>query len=122
VNHRHPVGDRGRVPGAVHDCPIGPAPSTTTVSSAATAPRSSARTAIDIGSQNAVTAGSRSPPSNTWAAPTAGRAIESICSAWGITNPDHLSRVFRAAYGCPPRLWRARALGGGTPTAERRSP
>jgi AraC-like DNA-binding protein len=41
----------------------------------------------------------------------AGHTIESICSAWGMTNPDHFSRVFRAAYGCPPRQWRARALG-----------
>ncbi len=41
----------------------------------------------------------------------AGHTIESICSAWGMTNPDHFSRVFRAAYGCPPRRWRARALG-----------
>jgi len=40
----------------------------------------------------------------------AGRTIESICSAWGMPNPDHFGRVFRAAYGCPPRQWRARAL------------
>jgi AraC-like DNA-binding protein len=40
----------------------------------------------------------------------AGHTIESICSAWGMTNPDHFSRVFRAAYGCPPREWRARAV------------
>jgi AraC-like DNA-binding protein len=40
----------------------------------------------------------------------AGRTIESVSSAWGLTNPDHFSRVFRAAYGCSPREWRARAL------------
>jgi AraC-like DNA-binding protein len=40
----------------------------------------------------------------------AGHTIESICTAWGMTNPDHFSRVFRAAYGCPPREWRARAV------------
>jgi AraC-like DNA-binding protein len=40
----------------------------------------------------------------------AGRTIESICGAWGMTNPDHFSRVFRATYGCPPREWRARAV------------
>jgi AraC-like DNA-binding protein len=40
----------------------------------------------------------------------AGQTIESICRAWGMTNPDHFSRVFRAAYGCPPREWRARAV------------
>jgi AraC-like DNA-binding protein len=40
----------------------------------------------------------------------AGHTIESICSAWGMTNPDHFSRKFRAAYGCPPREWRARAV------------
>lgn len=52
----------------------------------------------------------------------AGHTIESVCSAWGMTNADHFSRVFRAAYGCPPRRWRARALGGGTPTVGRRAP
>jgi AraC-like DNA-binding protein len=41
----------------------------------------------------------------------AGRTIESLCSPWGVTNPDHFSRVFRAAYGCSPRQWRARVLG-----------
>ncbi|HLU60628.1 MAG TPA: helix-turn-helix domain-containing protein [Pseudonocardia sp.] len=40
----------------------------------------------------------------------AGCTIESICSSWGMTNPDHFSRVFRATYGCPPREWRARAV------------
>ncbi|GAA5128974.1 helix-turn-helix domain-containing protein [Pseudonocardia adelaidensis] len=41
----------------------------------------------------------------------AGHTIESICRAWGMPNPDHFGRVFRAAYGCPPRQWRARAMG-----------
>jgi AraC-like DNA-binding protein len=44
----------------------------------------------------------------------AGHTIESICSAWGMTNPDHFSRVFRAAYGRPPREWRAHTLGTGS--------
>jgi AraC-like DNA-binding protein len=45
------------------------------------------------------------------AAPTlAGHTIESVATAWGMTNPDHFSRVFRAAYGCSPRQWRARLL------------
>lgn len=52
----------------------------------------------------------------------AGHTIESVATAWGMTNPDHFSRVFRAAYGCPPREWRARALGGGTPTVGHRAP
>jgi AraC-like DNA-binding protein len=43
----------------------------------------------------------------------AGRTIASVCRAWGMPNPDHFSRVFRAAYGCPPARWRAGALGGG---------
>jgi AraC-like DNA-binding protein len=41
----------------------------------------------------------------------AGQRIESVCSRWGMTNPDHFSRVFRAAYGCSPRQWRTRVLG-----------
>jgi AraC-like DNA-binding protein len=40
----------------------------------------------------------------------AGQTIESVCSRWGITNPDHFSRAFRASYGCSPSAWRARAL------------
>jgi AraC-like DNA-binding protein len=53
----------------------------------------------------------------------AGHTIESICSAWGLTNPDHFSRVFRATYGCPPREWRARAVRAGSgPRAVRPRP
>ncbi|MFJ9038515.1 helix-turn-helix domain-containing protein [Streptomyces sp. NPDC102406] len=40
------------------------------------------------------------------AAPT----VASVAQRWGFVNPTHFSRVFRSAYGLPPREWRAMRL------------
>ncbi|MFF8771891.1 helix-turn-helix domain-containing protein [Kitasatospora sp. NPDC015120] len=40
--------------------------------------------------------------------------VSAVAQRWGFVNPAHFSRAFRAAYGVPPREWRARGLGGGT--------
>lgn len=34
------------------------------------------------------------------------RPIQAIAARWGFTNPVHFSRLFRAAYGIPPRAYR----------------
>ncbi|MFD4701025.1 helix-turn-helix transcriptional regulator [Streptomyces niveus] len=34
------------------------------------------------------------------------RPIQAIAERWGFTNPTHFSRLFRAAYGIPPRDYR----------------
>jgi AraC-like DNA-binding protein len=41
----------------------------------------------------------------------AGRTIEAVAARCGLVNPDHLSRLFRATYGCTPREMRQRLLG-----------
>ncbi|WP_426404969.1 helix-turn-helix domain-containing protein [Streptomyces sp. R-07] len=33
--------------------------------------------------------------------------VAAVAHRWGFTSPAHFSRVFRAAYGVPPREWRA---------------
>ena len=43
----------------------------------------------------------------------AGCTIEAVAARCGLVNPDHLSRIFRAAYGCTPRQMRQRLLGSG---------
>lgn len=43
----------------------------------------------------------------------AGRTIEAVAARCGLVNPDHLSRIFRATYGCSPRQMRQRLLGQG---------
>jgi AraC-like DNA-binding protein len=40
----------------------------------------------------------------------AGRTIEAVATRCGLVNPDHLSRIFRATYGCSPRQMRQRLL------------
>lgn len=37
--------------------------------------------------------------------------VSAVAQRWGFVNPAHFSRAFRAAYGVPPREWRARGLG-----------
>ncbi|MFB4278568.1 helix-turn-helix domain-containing protein [Nonomuraea sp. MTCD27] len=39
------------------------------------------------------------------------RPVSAIAARWGLTNPAHFSRAFRAAYGVPPAEFRR--LGGG---------
>jgi AraC-like DNA-binding protein len=34
--------------------------------------------------------------------------VGAIAARWGLTNPAHFSRLFRAAYGAPPRAYRTR--------------
>ncbi|GAA1414532.1 helix-turn-helix domain-containing protein [Kitasatospora putterlickiae] len=34
--------------------------------------------------------------------------VSAVAQRWGFVNPAHFSRAFRAAYGVPPREWRAR--------------
>lgn len=41
----------------------------------------------------------------------AGRTIEAVAARCGLVNPDHLSRIFRATYGCTPREMRQRLSG-----------
>jgi AraC-like DNA-binding protein len=53
----------------------------------------------------------------------AGCTIEAVAARSGLVNPDHFSRIFRAAYGCTPRQMRQRLLGSGcTPTVVVRPP
>ncbi|MCX4750098.1 helix-turn-helix domain-containing protein [Kitasatospora sp. NBC_01287] len=33
--------------------------------------------------------------------------VSAVAQRWGFVNPAHFSRAFRAAYGVPPRTWRA---------------
>ncbi|MEW1777208.1 helix-turn-helix domain-containing protein [Streptomyces sp. NPDC086777] len=33
-------------------------------------------------------------------------SIVAVAQGWGFTSAAHFSRVFRAAYGCPPSEWR----------------
>jgi AraC-like DNA-binding protein len=35
-----------------------------------------------------------------------GRTILEVASRWGLTGPQHFSRLFRAAYGCSPSDYR----------------
>ena len=51
-------------------CPMGPAPRTTTRSSAVTRARTTVRTPIEVGSTKAVTGGAMSPTAKTWDAGT----------------------------------------------------
>jgi AraC-like DNA-binding protein len=37
------------------------------------------------------------------------QTIGTIASRWGLTNGAHFSRLFRATYGCSPRVYRQRA-------------
>ncbi|MFF7359605.1 helix-turn-helix domain-containing protein [Streptomyces sp. NPDC008125] len=37
-------------------------------------------------------------------------SVSSIAQRWGFVNPTHFSRVFRDAYGLPPREWRMMRL------------
>ncbi|CAM5632829.1 helix-turn-helix domain-containing protein [Streptomyces atroolivaceus] len=39
--------------------------------------------------------------------------VSSIAQRWGFVNPTHFSRVFRGAYGLPPREWRSMRLSAG---------
>ena len=39
--------------------------------------------------------------------------VTSIGARWGLTNPAHLSRLFRDAYGLSPTEYRAQQLHGG---------
>ncbi|MET9594185.1 helix-turn-helix domain-containing protein [Streptomyces sp. NPDC006516] len=41
--------------------------------------------------------------------------VSSIAQRWGFANPTHFSRVFRGAYGLPPREWRAMRMAAGEP-------
>ncbi|MDN3261869.1 helix-turn-helix domain-containing protein [Streptomyces sp. CSDS2] len=34
-------------------------------------------------------------------------SVSAVAHRWGFSSPAHFSRVFRAAYGVPPREWRA---------------
>ncbi|WP_316520069.1 helix-turn-helix domain-containing protein [Kitasatospora brasiliensis] len=34
-------------------------------------------------------------------------SVSAVAQRWGFVNPAHFSRAFRAAYGIPPREWRA---------------
>lgn len=45
----------------------------------------------------------------------AGRPVHAVAARWGLTNPAHFSRVFKAAYGVSPRDYRE--SGGGAATA-----
>ncbi|MFI9628893.1 helix-turn-helix domain-containing protein [Streptomyces sp. NPDC052042] len=36
----------------------------------------------------------------------AGASIQAVAARWGLTDPAHFSRLFRAAYGLPPREYR----------------
>ncbi|MFD0139372.1 helix-turn-helix domain-containing protein [Streptomyces sp. NPDC127159] len=38
----------------------------------------------------------------------AGLTVAAIAQRWGFASPAHFSRIFRAAYGAPPALWRRR--------------
>jgi AraC-like DNA-binding protein len=40
----------------------------------------------------------------------AGRPLQAIAARWGLPDKAHFSRIFRAAYGLPPRDYRAQAL------------
>ena len=40
------------------------------------------------------------------------QTILEIASRWGLTGPQHFSRLFRATYGCSPSDYRRGALGG----------
>ncbi|WP_063752964.1 helix-turn-helix domain-containing protein [Streptomyces sp. NRRL S-350] len=45
--------------------------------------------------------------------------VSAVAQRWGFVNPAHFSRTFRAAYGVPPREWRAlRTDDAGRPAAE----
>ena len=70
---------RGRTAATAIDCPIGPAPKTTTFSPVATRPRTTARTAMETGSTSAASDASWPPTGNTcdagrssrsWSAPS----------------------------------------------------
>ncbi|WP_165984501.1 helix-turn-helix domain-containing protein [Streptomyces sp. YIM 98790] len=39
------------------------------------------------------------------------RPVHAVAARWGFTDPAHFSRIFRAAYGLPPRDWRQYACG-----------
>lgn len=45
----------------------------------------------------------------------AGRTVGSIGARWGLPDPAHLSKAFRARFGVSPRGHRARSLGGTPP-------
>ena len=38
------------------------------------------------------------------------KPVGAIAARWGLTNPAHFSRLFRAAYGVPPRAYRDHML------------
>ncbi|MER0245577.1 helix-turn-helix domain-containing protein [Streptomyces sp. HSW2009] len=38
------------------------------------------------------------------------RPVRAVAARWGLSDPMHFSRLFRAAYGVPPREYRERAL------------
>jgi len=46
----------------------------------------------------------------------AGQTILAIATRWGLTNPAHFSRSFRAEYGCSPREFRAMHVAAGQST------
>jgi AraC-like DNA-binding protein len=46
----------------------------------------------------------------------AGHTILAIATRWGLTNPAHFSRSFRAEYGCSPREFRAMHVAAGQST------
>ncbi|MER5279397.1 helix-turn-helix domain-containing protein [Streptomyces sp. NPDC002809] len=50
--------------------------------------------------------------------------VSSVAQRWGFANPTHFSRVFRGAYGLPPREWRTMrlAVGDTDPRGGERSP
>jgi AraC-like DNA-binding protein len=41
----------------------------------------------------------------------AGMTVSEIAERWGLTNPAHFSRAFKARFGCPPRDYRAARIG-----------
>jgi AraC-like DNA-binding protein len=41
----------------------------------------------------------------------AGRSVKSIAAEWGLLDPAHFSRLFKAAYGASPRDYRVKTLG-----------
>jgi AraC-like DNA-binding protein len=41
----------------------------------------------------------------------AARPVSAIAARWGLVDPAHFSRLFRAAYGVPPLEYR-RTMGG----------
>jgi AraC-like DNA-binding protein len=43
----------------------------------------------------------------------ADQPISAIASRWGLSSPPHFSRLFRKAYGCSPREFRASVAGAG---------